>query len=682
MWSAVAYRPLVKAIPPPPFRLQVLGPVRVLSTGGEPTESLLTAPRPLAVLVYLALARPRGLHSRDTLIALLWPETDEAGGRQALRNALHAIRQTLGDGSIIAAGGGLIGLNRETIACDAVELEAQGGAGSFEGPGQLLDGEPMQGFHVSAAPGFERWLDGERRRLADLLVARAWSRAVILRERGDFEGAILAARRAAAIEPDDELSLRRLLDVLLAAGDRASAVREYEGFARRLMDDFDAEPSAETQAMVHLLREAPSAESIDAAEAAVRVALPSAPTAPPRAAFPAEVAASRSVPRRREPALRRAVGVATGALLAMSLALVIWLTVRGGPISENHFTGGAGAGLPARYREDPALFERYLRGRAELAAASIPEARRSLQELVDDAPLYAPGWGALGVALYRSGFRDIAPAEAWPMALAAARRALSLDSTLAEAHEVMAAFEMFGRWDLPAAKRRLDVALALHPEDPELNNLLGDWHRWRADFIESAELKREAHSLEPLSPRYAIQSAWSLYLAHRCDEAVVSYRRLPVEVRAAARVSTGLYRSLACLGRADEAATALRESLLESGDTALARRLDPPLTAASRDAAVETVFRTRLARLLERRHREWVPPEKIMLQYAELQDADSTLAWLDSMYVERSMMLNIVPFDPLNDFIRDDPRFRAFLRRLPWRDGAAARPDARVQSQQ
>jgi hypothetical protein len=55
-----------------------------------------------------------------------------------------------------------------------------------------------------------------------------------------------------------------------------------------------------------------------------------------------------------------------------------------------------------------------------------------------------------------------------------------------------------------------------------------------------------------------------------------------------------------------------------------------------------------------------------MVQYAELGNRDSTLVWLDSMYVERAMMLHVVPFDPMMDFLRDDPRFAKFLSRLPW----------------
>jgi tetratricopeptide (TPR) repeat protein len=251
--------------------------------------------------------------------------------------------------------------------------------------------------------------------------------------------------------------------------------------------------------------------------------------------------------------------------------------------------------------------------------------------------------------------------------VAAAQRALALDSSLADGLEVMAAHELFFRWDLPAAKARIDAAVALYPEHPDLNNLLGTWLRWSGHLDESTSAKQEADSLDPLSQRWARQSALSLYLAHRCEEAAAAYRRLPPERRSTREVSNPLYVSLMCAGKPDEAAAELRTSLLLAGDSALARTLDPPLSVAQREAAVSNVFRGRVEVLLERRRRGWIPSDQIMFQYAVLGDRDATLAWLDSMYVERSKGIGWIPFDPLNDFLRGDPRFEALLRRLPWR---------------
>src|SRR5262245_12921902 len=38
-------------------------------------------PKRLALLAYLAIARPRGAHRRDALVAIFWPELDQHGAR-------------------------------------------------------------------------------------------------------------------------------------------------------------------------------------------------------------------------------------------------------------------------------------------------------------------------------------------------------------------------------------------------------------------------------------------------------------------------------------------------------------------------------------------------------------------------------------------------------------------------
>jgi hypothetical protein len=53
--------------------------------------------------------------------------------------------------------------------------------------------------------------------------------------------------------------------------------------------------------------------------------------------------------------------------------------------------------------------------------------------------------------------------------------------------------------------------------------------------------------------------------------------------------------------------------------------------------------------------------------YADLRDADGALRWLDSMRVGRDPGLFRVPIDPAFDFIRSDPRYRAWEAKLPWK---------------
>jgi DNA-binding SARP family transcriptional activator len=58
------------------------------------------------------------------------------------------------------------------------------------------------------------------------------------------------ARRAARHAWTDEWVLRRAMTMLERLGDRAGAVKLYEGFAARLRADLEVEPSAETNALV------------------------------------------------------------------------------------------------------------------------------------------------------------------------------------------------------------------------------------------------------------------------------------------------------------------------------------------------------------------------------------------------------------------------------------------------
>lgn len=241
----------------PTLHFQLLGPIAVTRTGAESGAPLITQPKPLAVLAYLAFARPRGLHSRDTLLAMLWPESDQATGRHAVRNVLHSLRQALGAEVIKTAGDDMVGVSTDHLVCDAIEFERELAVGNADAAIARYHGDLMHGFHVSDAPEFERWVDSERARLRDALVGGAWSVAEKKRESGDVAGALAILRRLTAIVPDDEVSLRRLLRFLDDVGDRYGAVRAYEEFAERLKKDYGAEPSAETQIVARSLREKP-----------------------------------------------------------------------------------------------------------------------------------------------------------------------------------------------------------------------------------------------------------------------------------------------------------------------------------------------------------------------------------------------------------------------------------------
>src|ERR1051325_11367573 len=111
------------------IRLRTLGALQLQSPAGAELRSVLSQPRRVALLAYLALATPRGLHRRDKLLALFWPEQDEQHARNALSQAVHFLRRTLGADAILSRGDEELGVNGEIVSCDAIAFEAALDAG-------------------------------------------------------------------------------------------------------------------------------------------------------------------------------------------------------------------------------------------------------------------------------------------------------------------------------------------------------------------------------------------------------------------------------------------------------------------------------------------------------------------------------------------------------------------------
>ena len=87
------------------IRLRTLGQLDLEGPGGHEVRNALAQPKRAALLAYLALATPRGHHRRDALLALFWPESDIERARNALNQAVHFLRLSLGSGTIINRSG-------------------------------------------------------------------------------------------------------------------------------------------------------------------------------------------------------------------------------------------------------------------------------------------------------------------------------------------------------------------------------------------------------------------------------------------------------------------------------------------------------------------------------------------------------------------------------------------------
>lgn len=224
-----------------------------LRRSDERVDPVLSQPKRTALLVYLAVARPRGFHARDTLLALLWAESDRRHARGSLRKSLHFLRRHLGKHAVESRGDA-VGLSAD-VWCDVVAFDRALERGELRESMELYAGDFLSGFHVSDAPAFDRWLDGERRRLRRSALRSAWELAYEAEEAARPIEAARFARRAWAIDPLDEISTRRLMTLLHRLGDRAGALRVYDRAAERLRAELQMPPSMETRELRNQIRD-------------------------------------------------------------------------------------------------------------------------------------------------------------------------------------------------------------------------------------------------------------------------------------------------------------------------------------------------------------------------------------------------------------------------------------------
>ena len=234
----------------------VLGTPDLRTPDGRHLASPVAGAKRLSLLAYLVLGARRGFTRRDTLLGLLWPELDQRSARNSLSNMLHQVRRALGSDVIVTRGRDDVGLAEGAVSCDARSFEQALNEGRLAEALELYRGDLLEGVFVSgASPEFDNWLDVERARLR----GRAADAARALYEGADVAGngddAIRWARWAYALDPYDERAARRVITLLDAKGDRAAALRMCEELTARLAREFEAEPSAETRALIEIVRD-------------------------------------------------------------------------------------------------------------------------------------------------------------------------------------------------------------------------------------------------------------------------------------------------------------------------------------------------------------------------------------------------------------------------------------------
>jgi DNA-binding SARP family transcriptional activator len=220
----------------------------------------LAQPRAVALLIYLAIAGrgPGAFHRRDTLVAMFWPETDQEHARTNLRKLVHVIRKHSGDDVVESRGDEELRVNPAEFWCDVWEFESAIVRGRLARADELYRGPLCPGFNLSSgtpAPEFDQWLSNRRMELAEKAADAAWKLATMLEGEANLTDASRWAKRAARLSLTDERRFRRAIQMLMRAGNRATALVLCDELRKRLAElGPDVRPSPETEALCKEIR--------------------------------------------------------------------------------------------------------------------------------------------------------------------------------------------------------------------------------------------------------------------------------------------------------------------------------------------------------------------------------------------------------------------------------------------
>jgi DNA-binding SARP family transcriptional activator len=215
--------------------VSLLGRMHVEDETGAEVQWVLSRPRLLGLLAYLAVEAPDGFTGVDQLCVLLWPEADPAKGRRSLNQLLHVSQKQLGVAMFERRGTQLLRLHPDRVRCDVGVLLRDGGV-----PESLPSGDCqfMPGFR-GPGPDFDRWLDDARARVRRALLTVLNAAAADCLQADMADRATVHASMAVAVDPLDPTAFLTHVEALARLGQLPEVWRAFEDYRARLADDLD-----------------------------------------------------------------------------------------------------------------------------------------------------------------------------------------------------------------------------------------------------------------------------------------------------------------------------------------------------------------------------------------------------------------------------------------------------------
>ncbi len=333
---------------------------------------------------------------------------------------------------------------------------------------------------------------------------------------------------------------------------------------------------------------------------------------------------------------------------------------------EVRLSGAEKKKLVKRETQNPEAYQAYLKGRYYWNKRT-PQGFLKGIEYFEHAtridPEYSLAYSGLAdcytLLNYAGGLR---PTDAMPKAKAAADRALKIDSSLAEAHNSLAAVKFWYEWDWEGAEKGFRRAIQLDPNYSPAHH----WYCWfllaLGRFDEAIEAGKRALEIDPLALPINMAVGKAYFYARRYDESIAQSQKTLEMDPAFMPALFYLARAFHQTGIDEQAIDIARKLVDASGGL-------PSLTAflgymCTNGKAEES--RQILEHLipLTSSDRFYISAFAVALIYAGLGEIEEALQWLKNAYDERSLLVVYLKVDPAFDNLRSESRYQDLIRRL------------------
>lgn len=320
----------------------------------------------------------------------------------------------------------------------------------------------------------------------------------------------------------------------------------------------------------------------------------------------------------------------------------------------------------ARRPIDPRAREAWVKGcffREKSTPDDVSTAMKYFKEAASRDPNYADAYVGIAKCYNELGFFAVLlPADAFPAARAAARKALDLDPSKADAYSTLAWCEALYDWDNASADRHFRKGLDVNPNDAEVHSQYSIFLAGVDRGDDAVRHVRRAIELAPASSVSRRQLPFVLYLGRHYDESIAQYKKV-------IELDPGDYGAYERLGDAYAAAGRDNDAFVMYQKWAAAAGMPEDTLNSLRNARQSGGMKAYWRKRLELENAEALDsgdvwPYRLASLSVRAGDVDGAFAWLERAFAEHASRMFFISVDPVFDPVRTDERYVALKRRI------------------